>query len=304
MANYARRRRGRWKRPPLWIAAAVATLVICALIDAREKADADFSLFYTAAVAATGWWLGRRHASVAAVLAAAAWTYADLARRPPEEARFAIWNGFTRLAIFLFAGLVTARVRADERRLRRSRRVLEEEILQARTDLVTDLPNTRGFLELLDRGLVDPQHRGLSFSIACIDIEGLDAYEDAHEPAAADDLARDIAAVVRRAIRASDIAARLEREEFAVAFWDVEKDVVVKTLCRIGAGVEALTADEPQTRVSARIGLALFADPPGDPRDALRYGERALHEAHAEQRTLLVREEDSDPPAAPAADSA
>jgi diguanylate cyclase (GGDEF)-like protein len=305
MAGHARRRPRPWNRPPFWIAGVLAALALFALIDAKESADADFSLFYVAVVAAAAWWLGRNYSVVTAVLAAAAWTFADLQRRPPGQERFAYWNGFTRLAIFLFIAFLVARVHSDARRLRRSRRVLEEELLRARTDLTTELLNGRGLLERLDRDLADPQNRGLSLSLACIDIEGLDRYRDGHEAASADDLVKGIAAIVRRAIRASDIPARLDREEFAVAFWDVDRDVVEKTLRRVAAGVEALGAQDPASPISARVGLVRFAEPPDDPREVLRQGERVLHEAYAGQQTLLFREEGSEPhPAAGEAGSA
>jgi diguanylate cyclase (GGDEF)-like protein len=304
MSRYRRRRREGWQRPPFLIAAILAALALCAFIDSRETADADFSLFYIAAVAAAGWFLGRRHAIVAAVLAAAAWTYADVIRRPPELARFAYWNGFTRLVIFAFAGLLMARVRADDRRLRRSRRVLEDEIIRARTDLTTGLPNARGLLEQLDRELPDPKHRGHSFGLACIDIEGIEKYRDGHDAESEDELVRAIAFLLRRAVRASDIPARLDRDEFAVAFWNVERDVLEKTLRRVVAGVEAIAAEDPGSPISARIGLVLFEAPPEDPREALRQGEKVLHEAYAGQETVLLREETAAPFATTRADSA
>lgn len=304
MSRYRRRRREVWKRPPLWIALILAALALCAFIDTRETADADFSLFYLVAVAAAGWFLGRRYGLVAAVLAAAAWTYADTIRRPPELVRFAYWNGFTRLAIFVFAGLVMARIRSDERRLRRSRRVLEEEIIRARTDVATDLPNARGFLERLDREMSDSKHIGISFGLACIDIEGLEKYRDGHEAGSEDDLLRAIALVLRRAVRASDIPARLDRDEFAVAFWDVERDALEKTLRRVVAGVEAISAEDPRAPIAARIGLVRFSEPPEDPREALRQGEKALHEAYAAQQAVVIREETAGTVGAPEADSA
>ncbi len=303
MPRPTRRRPPFAKRPPLWIAAIFAALLLCAFIDSRETVDADFSLFYVAAVAAAGWWLGRRYAGIAAVLAAAAWTYADLQRRAFGEARFSLWNGFTRLAIFLLVGLLVARVRSDERRLRRSRRVLEEESLRARTDLTTELPNANGFLERLDRELSDPRRRGLSFSLACIDIEGLEPYQDGHDSSSVDDLVKKIAGVLRRAIRASDFPARLDREEFGIAFWDVERDALEKTLRRVISGVEALATGDPSTPIAARIGLVRFVEPPDDPREVLRHGERVLHEAHATQQTLLIREEEADPASPSRADS-
>jgi diguanylate cyclase (GGDEF)-like protein len=290
MPRPSRRRPPFGKRPPIWIAAILAALLLCALIDSREDADADFSLFYAAAVSAAGWWLGRRYAGVAAVLAAAGWIYADIERRPPGQMRFTVWNGFTRLAIFLAVGLLTARVRSDTRRLRRSRRVLEEESLRARTDPTTELPNAAGFLEQLDRELSDARRRGGSFSLACIEIEGLERYRDRHESSSVDELVKAIAAVLRRAVRASDFPARLDRDEFGIAFWDVEKDVLEKTLRRVLSGVEALGTRDPSTPLAARVGLVCFENPPDDPRELLRHGEKVLHEAHAMDQMLLIRD--------------
>jgi diguanylate cyclase (GGDEF)-like protein len=274
-------------------------------LDSRTQPDVDFSLFYAAAVAGAGWWLGRRYAAIAAVLATVSWTLADLARRPPSDARFAVWNGLTRLALFLFIGLATARVHADRRRLRRSRRVLEEEILRARTDLPTELSNARGFLERIDRDLADPQRRGLSFALASIDIDGFRRYRNEHAVSAGEALAKRITGVLRKAIRASDTPARLARDEFAVAFWDVEREVVEKTLRRVISGIAALAADDPEARVSAAVGVAFFPTAPDDPQEALRQSEKALHLARDSGRgTLYVWvDEDGKRPAAAAGEN-
>jgi diguanylate cyclase (GGDEF)-like protein len=291
MARPARgRHRGGWSRPPLWIAAGVAAILIVGLLDRRTQADADLALFYGAAVAGVGWWLGRRYAILAGTLAGLSWTVADLARRPQGDARFALWNGLTHLTIFLFIGLAMARIRADSRRLGRSRRVLEEEILLARTDPVTDLPNSRGFLESLDRELSDPRRRGLSLSLACIDIDGFRTYQGRHESSENEQLVCRIAGVLRRAIRASDLAARLDRDEFAIAFRDVGPDVIEKTLRRVIAGVEALGGEDREAPLSATVGVVHFTDPPEDPREALQLTEKALHEAHATEQTINFEE--------------
>jgi diguanylate cyclase (GGDEF)-like protein len=298
-----RRRRGPWKRPPLWLAAAAGALIFAGWLDSRTQPDVDLSLFYAAVVAGAGWWLGRRYAAIAAVLAAVSWTLADLGRRPPSDARFAVWNGLTRLALFLFIGLAVARVHADRRRLRRSRRVLEEEILRARTDLPTELSNARGFLERIDRDLADPQRRGLSFALASIGIDGFRRYRDEHAVSAGEALAKRITGVLRKAIRASDTPARLARDEFAVAFWDVEREVVEKTLRRVISGIAALAADDPEARVSAAVGVAFFPTAPDEPQEALRQSEKALHLARDSGRgTLYVWvDEDGKRPAAAAA---
>lgn len=304
MPRPARGRRGPWKRPPLWIAAAAGAVLLVGWLDSRTEADVDLSLFYAAAVAGAAWWLGRRYAAIAAVLAGTFWTVSALGRRPPSEARFAVWNGLTHVALFLFVALAVARVRADRRRLRRSRRVLEAEIVRARMDLPTELWNSRGLLERLDREISDATRRGVSFALASIDVGGLRHYQDEHPVAAGDALARRIADVIRKAIRASDIAARLGRDEFAVAFWDVEREVVERTLRRVISGIAGLAAEEAEARVSASIGVAFFETPPEDPNEALRQAEKALQVARDSGRgTLFVWEQENADPreAAPSA---
>jgi diguanylate cyclase (GGDEF)-like protein len=302
MSPSSRRRRGPWKRPPLWILAAAVALGLVAMLDFRIEAGVDLALFYAVAVAGAGWWLGRRYAIIAAALSTGLWIAAELGRLPPGEARrFTIWNGITRLIILLFVGLAAARVRADKRRLGRSRRHLEEEINRARMDRPTDLLNGRGFLERFDREIGEPSHRGLPCALAAIDVDGFRRYQDDHDVAAAEDLARRVATVVRKAIRASDTPARLGLDEFAISFWDVERDVVEKTLRRIISGIAALAAEDPEARVSASIGVAYFLEPPGDPREALRQAEKALHLARDSGRGILhvwqQEIEDQDPAA-------
>ena len=312
MSPSSRQRRGPWRRPPLWILAVAVAIGLVAMLHFRIEAGVDLSVFYAVAVGGAGWWLGRRYSIIAAALSTGLWIGAELSRLPPGEARrFTIWNGITRLILFLFVGLAAARVRADKRRLGRSRRHLEEEITRARMDLPTDLLNGRGFLERFDREIGEPSHRGLPCALAAIDVDGFRRYQDDHDVAAAEDLARRVATVVRKAVRASDTPARLGQDEFGVLFWDVEREVVEKTLRRIISGIAALAAEDPEARVSASIGVAYFFEPPRDPREALRQAEKALHLARDSGRGILhvwQEIEDENPaaavaPAAPSAES-
>ncbi|HYB52285.1 MAG TPA: GGDEF domain-containing protein [Thermoanaerobaculia bacterium] len=303
MPRTARRHRGPWRRPLLWVAAAAGALLVVGLLDSRIETEVDLSLLYAAAVFGAGWWLGRRYAAIAGVLAGATWIFNEAARRPDADTRFVVWNGLTRLLLFLFVGFAAARFRADRRRLRRSKRVLEEEITRARTDLPTELLNTRGFIETIDREISDAGRRGHTFALTAVDIDGFRHYSEDHDPEAADALAKRIAVILRKAIRASDTPARLSRDEFAVAFWDVERETVEKTLRRVISGVAALAAEDPSARVSASIGVAFYDSPPDDPQEALRQAEKALHLARDSGRgTLFVWEPDAEEPAlAPAA---
>ena len=91
------------------------------------------------------------------------------------------------------------------------------------------------------------------------------------------------------------------RDEFAVSFWDVEREVVEKTLRRIISGIASLAAEDPEARVSASIGVAYFFEPPRDPNEALRRAEKALHLARDSGRGILHvwQQEVEDDPASP-----
>ena len=255
---------------------------------------ADLSLLYAAVLAGAGWWLGRRYAAIGAAAATASWLAAELARRPSAEARFAVWGAITRLFLFAFVGVAMGLLRSNRRRLRRSRRFLEEEIERARTDPETELLNARGFLERLDRDISRPARPGTPWALAAIDVDGLRRYRDEHAVPAEEALVRRIAGVLRRSIRASDTAARLGHQEFAVSFRDVEREAVEKTLRRAISGIAALAADDPEARVSASIGVAFFTTAPEDPKEALRQAEKALHVARETgSGALFVHEEGS-----------
>lgn len=300
MSRPSRRHRGHWRRPILWVAGGAVAIAVVGLLDSRVDSNVDLSLLYGAAVACCAWWLGRRYSAIAAVLAGVLWTQAELGRQAADPARFAVWNGFTHLVVFLFVAIATARIRADRRSLGRSRRVLEQEIFRARRDPATELLNARGLMEQLDRDLADPR-RGLSQALATIDIDGFRNYEDDHEVAAAEALSRKICGVIRKSIRASDTPARLGRDEFAVAFRDVERELVEKTLRRIISGIAALAAEDPEARVSTSIGVAFYETPPDDPREMVRQSEKAMHVARGTGRgTLFVWEHEAEGRKSPA----
>lgn len=252
-------------------------------------------------LASAGWWLGRRYAAIAAVLAAISWFTADLARRPSSEARFAGWGGVTRLCLFVFIGVATGILRSNQRRLRRSRRSLEEEIERARTDVVSKLLNPRGFVERLEHELAAPARTGEPWALAAIEIQGLRRYRTDHEVSAEEVLVRRVAAVLRRSIRASDTAARLGEEQFAVSFHDVEKETVEKTLRRVISGIAALAVEDPDARLSTAIGVAFFTAPPDDPKEAFRQAEKALQIARETGSGALFVHEQETPAAAPLA---
>jgi signal transduction histidine kinase len=94
----------------------VAIVAIC-LVDLLTGPDIGFSLFYLIPVVVTAWNVGRVPGLIVAAAGAAAWLLADTANRGIVSLGPSVWNGFTRLVIFLAIALLLDRQRTSTARL-------------------------------------------------------------------------------------------------------------------------------------------------------------------------------------------
>jgi diguanylate cyclase (GGDEF)-like protein len=86
----------------------------------------------------------------------------------------------------------------------------------ALTDDLTGLANRRRFREELERLTAAAERHGTPLSLLLLDVDDFKKVNDRHGHAAGDEILREIAVALRRRIRASDLAARIGGDEFAV----------------------------------------------------------------------------------------
>lgn len=94
----------------------VAVASIC-LVDLLSGPEIGFSLFYLIPVVVTAWYVGRGPGLILAVAGALAWLFADTGNRGTVSLGPSIWNGFTRLVIFIGVALLLDRHRTSAARL-------------------------------------------------------------------------------------------------------------------------------------------------------------------------------------------
>jgi signal transduction histidine kinase len=94
----------------------IAIASIC-LVDLLTGPDIGFSLFYLIPVVVTAWYLGRGPGLVLAIAGALAWLFADTFNRGIVSIGPSVWNGFTRLVIFIAIALLLDRQRTSAARL-------------------------------------------------------------------------------------------------------------------------------------------------------------------------------------------
>jgi signal transduction histidine kinase len=100
----------------LTVLSLIAIVSIC-LVDLLTGPDIGFSLFYLVPVVVTAWYLGRGPGLILAVAGALAWLFADTFNRGIVSLGPSIWNGFTRLVIFIAIALLLDRQRTSAARL-------------------------------------------------------------------------------------------------------------------------------------------------------------------------------------------
>lgn len=123
------------------------------------------------------------------------------------------------------------------------------------TDELTGLHNRRGFLVLAESALRtarDHDHRGL---LAYLDIDGLKQVNDEAGHDVGDELIIDIARVLRTALGASDIIARIGGDEFCVFITESDDDPADVRRRLFSAIATRNDAGERPYRLSASIGL-------------------------------------------------
>jgi signal transduction histidine kinase len=83
------------------------------LVDVLSGPEIGFSLFYLIPVVVAVWYAGRGSGLILAVAGAFAWLFADTINRGSVSLPASVWNGFTRLVIFLAIALLLDRQRTS-----------------------------------------------------------------------------------------------------------------------------------------------------------------------------------------------
>ncbi|MEO5758699.1 MAG: EAL domain-containing protein [Mesorhizobium sp.] len=171
------------------------------------------------------------------------------------------------------------------RRLRRASLALQTSQAEAQYlafhDTLTGLPNRALFEDRLRRALLAAGHDSARMALLYLDIDRFKHINDTLGHPAGDELVRQTAARLKRAIREIDTVARLGGDEFAIILIDIRdaraaEDASEKLLERIR---EPFKLMDDQVFVSASIGIALATGPETDADDLLRKADIALYEA-------------------------
>ena len=114
-------------------------------------------------------------------------------------------------------------------------------------------------------------------AVLYFDLDNFKRINDQEGHAAGDGVLCQVADAMRACVRASDIAARVGGDEFALALSPVQPAEAESVADRLLASMAKLRAAHPGSDLGASIGIAWFDQPPQDADAALRIADRAMY---------------------------
>src|SRR5882672_6505425 len=150
------------------------------------------------------------------------------------------------------------------------RNALARERRLARTDDVTGVRSARAFYEAAAMEIERSRRYPHPFSVACVDLG----------TRVGDELLRSTAAALRGALRATDLIARLGRDEFIILMPETPAAATKIVLEKLRTGLlEVRTGDNRQ--IAASIGGVTFLNPPTSFEEIVRATDERIAEAKA-----------------------
>ena len=233
------------RRPPVLpsLAVIVATAAAAALANGGDA----FWVCVPSALLLSAWSRTVRGAAIGSAAAIAAAGLPVLLEHSAQapSAPLAILIPATSVAILL---VVRDRVERERNALRQT----------ALTDPLTGLANRRSLLSRIDYEIARHARSEGTFALIMLDLDGFKQLNDRFGHPTGDDLLRDVAIALKRAVRDQDTVARIGGDEFCVLAPETDEPGTDRLISRIHTAVARVTVGVDALGVSA--GAATFPD--------------------------------------------
>ena len=167
------------------------------------------------------------------------------------------------------------KVFVDLAELRREAEVLSHRVLH---DQLTGLPNRALFIDRLETAVARLSRKPGLVAVLFLDLDGFKSINDSIGHDAGDRLLIEVAARLRRSIRASDTAARFAGDEFLVLLEGLNDEQEIERLAtRISRTLAAPYLIGSQgVSVSAAVGLSVTDDPRANPPSLIQAADESM----------------------------
>lgn len=150
-------------------------------------------------------------------------------------------------------------------------------------DGLTGLPNRTLFLDLLHQAISHAAHSQQLFALMFLDLDRFKSINDSLGHACGDKLLIAVAERLGRAVRKSDVVARLSGDEFAILVTHLEHAEVVEALARqlVSSLDRPFGIDEHAVQTHISIGISLYPRDGLSAEELLSRADAAMYQAKA-----------------------
>jgi diguanylate cyclase (GGDEF)-like protein len=164
-------------------------------------------------------------------------------------------------------------------------RYIQKLSLSSHTDFLTGLCNRRYFHLKLDKEEARAIRKKNSSCIAMIDVDDFKTVNDTYGHTIGDTIISDLAAVLKKNTRSTDIVARWGGDEFAIIFSETSLTDAREVMERIRRKIEARFRSSYGLTISAGI-IPLESDQ--DLKDLLTKADQALYKAKTQKNLVIT----------------
>jgi diguanylate cyclase (GGDEF)-like protein/PAS domain S-box-containing protein len=156
-------------------------------------------------------------------------------------------------------------------------------------DEVTGLPNRASLRQLVNQALELAKRFERRFAVLRLNVDRFQRMNDGLGHEAGDALLRELGVRLQKHLRASDVVARLEGDEFAVLAHELSTPHDAEPIARklLAAVSEPLVIRDQDYRVTACIGIATYPQDAQDERSLMKHASLALRAAKKEGMNSL-----------------
>jgi diguanylate cyclase len=196
-----------------------------------------------------------------------------------------IVNGLTHLLMYGYAALLTSNWEQERRRLMRMSRV----------DELTGLRNLRALQEQLPTWLGPAARTGRRMAVMMMDVDGFKTVNDRLGHGMGNELLKEVANLLRFAVRVGDEPYRFGGDEFVLLLSDADGEGALIVATRIQEIYRSMgqTLRGTDVQVSFGIGIAIFPEDGATPEVLLARADEALYAAKRSGQGKIARYEPS-----------
>lgn len=153
------------------------------------------------------------------------------------------------------------------------------------TDGLTGLNNHRYFMERLNKQFQYAQHSQSPFSILLMDVDQFKKFNDSFGHIAGDQVLKKVGAILKKALRDTDVVARYGGEEFAVVLPAMNAEEAVLIAERLRADIAK--AEWEHRMITMSIGVSTYKTEYPDVKSLLESADKALYAAKDSGRNCV-----------------